>query len=70
MLYQTSEKRLCPFINEPFDDCYCTKMSSQDIERAVCLCGSNFETCEIYKHGNGKDKTDIRIIPNITSTTL
>jgi hypothetical protein len=53
MFYLISEKRLCPFLNEPFDDCYCAKMSSQDIEKAVCLCGSNFETCELFVNTNG-----------------
>lgn len=48
-----TKKRLCPFLNEPFDECYCYKMSSQDIERAIYLCSSNFEVCDIYKSGNG-----------------
>lgn len=52
MLRLNTNKSLCPFIQEPFDDCYCVKMSSQDIERTVYLCSKNFETCEIYKSGN------------------
>ena len=46
-------KKLCPFLNEPFDECYCSRMSSQDIERAVYLCSNNFEFCEIYNRVNG-----------------
>ena len=53
MLKATTNKNLCPFLNEPFDDCYCVKMSSQDIERAIYLCSKNFKTCDIYKKGNG-----------------
>ena len=49
MLNLTTNKRLCPYLKEPFDDCYCVKMSSQDIERAVYLCSMNFEVCDIYK---------------------
>jgi hypothetical protein len=53
MLRLNTNKRLCPHLQEPFDDCYCVKMSSQDIERAVYLCSKNFETCDIFKNGNG-----------------
>lgn len=53
MLNLITNKTRCPFIYEPFDDCYCAKMNSQDIERAVYLCSNNFEMCDIYKNGNG-----------------
>ncbi len=42
-------KRLCPFIKRPSDDCYCIKLTSQDVEKAVFYCGGHFELCEIYK---------------------
>jgi hypothetical protein len=58
MLTTTTKKRLCPFLLEPFDNCYCVKMDSQDIERAVNLCSNNFNICDIYrkKNGNGSGK--------------
>jgi hypothetical protein len=51
MLKQFS-KRLCPFLPEPFEECYCVKMNSQEIEKAVYLCAKDFEACEIYKNHN------------------
>ena len=48
----TKDKRLCPILKEPFDDCYCLKMNSQDIERTVFLCSKHYELCDIYKQGN------------------
>jgi hypothetical protein len=54
MLNLTTKKKLCPHLQEPFDDCYCVKMSSQDIERAVYLCSMNFEICDIYKNDCNK----------------
>jgi len=48
----TTDKRLCPILKEPFDDCYCLKMNSQDIERTVFLCSKNYDLCDIYKKGN------------------
>ena len=41
-------KRICPFIQAPFDDCYCTGLSSVDIERTVYYCGNNYEVCKTY----------------------
>ncbi len=47
--HATRSKRLCPFIKRPFDECYCIKLTSQDVEKAVFYCGRHFELCEIYK---------------------
>jgi len=58
ILTTDTNKRLCPHLKEPFDECYCVKMSSQDIERAVYLCSKNFQMCDIYKNGNGHDKSN------------
>lgn len=58
ILTTSTNKRLCPHLKEPFDECYCVKMSSQDIERAVYLCSKNFEACDIYLNGNRKDESN------------
>lgn len=75
MLTTITKKRLCPFLLEPFDNCYCVKMDSQDIERAVNLCSNNFIVCDIYRkkngngNGNGKNKgTGIQKILDITAS--
>ncbi len=46
-------KAICPYIQDPFDDCYCMKLRSQDIEKTVYLCSNNFESCQLYR-ANGK----------------
>jgi hypothetical protein len=46
------DRKVCPILKEPFDECYCMKMSSQDIERTVYLCTKSFELCDIYKSRN------------------
>ncbi len=56
MLKIVTKKRLCPHLQDPYDECYCVKMSSQDIERAVYLCSKNYEICDIYKNGNGNGR--------------
>jgi|GEM_PF-3080884 len=42
-------KRLCPFIKNHYDVCYFTKLSSNDMEKAVYYCTKYFETCDIYR---------------------
>lgn len=45
------DKTKCPFIREPFDDCYCSQMSSQVSDKVIKFCGGNYEECDIYvKH--------------------
>ena len=55
MLKLSTNKKLCPHLKEPFDSCYCVKMSSQDIERAVYLCSMHFEICDRYKSTSASD---------------
>jgi len=47
------KRDLCPFLKEPRQECYCVRMSSQDIERAVTYCVSRYHLCEIYNRNNG-----------------
>jgi len=42
-------KKICPLVENPLSDCYCLKMGSQDIEKAVYFCNKNYKTCEIFK---------------------
>lgn len=45
-----SLKRICPFVEDPHEDCYCFGiMNSLKVSQAVYYCGNNFEECEIYK---------------------
>lgn len=53
--HTAKEKRLCPFIDEPFDDCYIKNMISLNTEAVINYCGGNFEECPIYKrHAKAK----------------
>lgn len=52
-----TNKDQCPIIKDPLDECYCIKMNSLDIDRAVNLCSKNFKLCEIYKRINEELKT-------------
>jgi hypothetical protein len=44
-----SSKKLCPFLREPLEECYCNSMSSQDIEKTIFFCSGGFIRCEIFK---------------------
>jgi len=41
-------KRQCPFVDEPFDDCYCVSTNSMNVKGVIFYCGGNFENCEKY----------------------
>jgi hypothetical protein len=47
------EKTRCPFLKNPFDDCYISQMSSgsQYVEKAVDYCGGDYKKCRIYRRG-------------------
>lgn len=40
---------LCPFVKNPFPECYCFDMTSKNIDIAINYCGNNFQECRIYK---------------------
>jgi hypothetical protein len=42
-------KNYCPLHKNPCDKCYCVTLDSQDIEKAIFYCTSNFNSCPIYK---------------------
>jgi hypothetical protein len=44
-----SLKRICPFVEDPHDDCYCFNMNSHNIRLAIHYCQQNFEECKVYK---------------------
>jgi hypothetical protein len=39
----------CPFIGDPFADCFIASINSQNIDQAIYYCGKHFEECEIYR---------------------
>ena len=49
MLLPEKDRKLCPNIEDPHDNCYCNEMSSQDIEKAIFYCANNYYSCEIFR---------------------
>jgi hypothetical protein len=39
---------LCPFVGDPFDECFVAGINSQNIDQAIHYCAKYFEECEIY----------------------
>lgn len=44
-----SREKICPFVANPFKECYCFNLTSRNIEPAIKYCGNGYEKCEIYK---------------------
>ena len=42
----------CPLHLNPYDNCYCVTLSSQDIEKAIYYCTANYPACPIFKAGS------------------
>ncbi len=40
---------LCPFIQNPDNNCYCIDIDSSKVVPILYYCGWNFERCENYK---------------------
>lgn len=51
---------ICPFVQEPFDECYCYNLTSRFIDSAIYYCGNHFKSCEIYK----RNRSDKDLIPD------
>jgi len=52
-----TKNEICPYVQSPFDDCYCYNLTSRYIKSAIYYCGSHFRTCEIYKRNtSGKHR--------------
>jgi hypothetical protein len=49
ILGQAGARRVCPFIQELSEDCFCLEMNSLNIESLIYYCGGKFEQCRIYK---------------------
>jgi hypothetical protein len=58
MTVLTSNKPLCPFIQKPFEGCYCTSTNSLYTEATIHYCGGHFRQCEIY--GKNIDRVEIQ----------
>ena len=41
--------RHCPFVSNPFEECFIANINSQSIDEAIYYCGNNFEECERYR---------------------
>jgi len=49
MMEQFMFDKYCPCIEEPSDDCYCTKPGSEYLEKMLYFCCTYFHSCEIYR---------------------
>ena len=51
------KKALCPLIDRPLENCYCTFSASQYVDKTLYYCNGHFSECEIYKTATKKDST-------------
>jgi hypothetical protein len=57
MSIQTLITKICPYVEFPSGDCYCTRDGSQNIIKAVKYCSNNYEECPIFnERSSGLEK--------------
>ena len=49
MAEKKETRELCPFVENPHDDCYIVTLESLKVEAAIYYCGGNFQKCDIYQ---------------------
>lgn len=49
---------ICPFVAQPFSDCYCFSITSSKVPMALYFCGGNYQECSIYQQHLKKQETD------------
>lgn len=54
----TLQKGLCPYITQPFNDCYCYRITSQKILLALTHCGGNYRQCKIFQRHHKAQEED------------
>ncbi|GBE01773.1 hypothetical protein BMS3Bbin06_01142 [bacterium BMS3Bbin06] len=45
---------MCPFIDDPINECYCINLNSQTAESVLYYCGGLYRECKIYKKRIGE----------------
>ena len=53
-----SDNSICPFVNNPFDVCYCMEMNGVNIINAIELCNKDYKKCRIYLKEQDKMTTE------------
>jgi hypothetical protein len=48
MKEQDQESKGCPYINDDIDECYVSKLTSANMEKALHYCLDNHKACETY----------------------
>jgi hypothetical protein len=45
----------CPYVENPFEECYVNGLGSAAVEKSVYYCANHFDECDIYAaHANGE----------------
>lgn len=52
-ILNSHKRKLCPYISNPFSDCYCVNITSDKIPNAVMLCGGSYAICKVFLRNNG-----------------
>ena len=59
-------RQVCPFVERPFEECFCYSLSSSQVRQALHFCACHFQECFIYmKKSAGQSKgVHQKMLPN------
>jgi len=43
------KSHICQFVHNPFFECHCMSVSSENIPKILAVCGDKFRSCSIYR---------------------
>lgn len=61
-------QNVCPYVKNPFRECYCFDLSSKTIDSAITYCGNNFRSCGFFKKFQSQVGPAFRKISDETSS--
>lgn len=57
------EKKMCPYLEDPYDDCFIENLHSLTVACCLNYCSRNFEDCKIYRnHSKGTMRTQWNVL--------
>lgn len=67
MIETNAVQNVCPFVRNPFRECYCFDLSSRTINAAITYCGNNFRNCIFFKKFQSEEGPAFRQTSSETS---
>jgi hypothetical protein len=59
-----NSQKICPYVQNPSEACYCFDMNSLNTDSTIYYCGGHYLECEIFKKCRGT-KSEVAEDPSV-----